>query len=204
MPTNVPLSQTARWATVVVIASAFAYPAPLPAQGGMTCNQAKAILVADTAQRADMFRAASHILGCLGDAPGAIATGLRGATAGSMQDTVLTQDAHILFDRRLVDSVRALAVDQSQALAKRQGYLLLLTRYISPGTGIDFTAASTGKLMALSASGGREGVTGSQPIDGSARERALLSIYAMKQNDSDAGLRALANMVYRELYYRFH
>jgi len=170
----------------------------------MTCNQAKVILVADTSQRADMFRAASRILGCLGDAPGAIATGLRGAAAGSMQDTALTQDAYLLFDRRLVDSVRVLAVDQSQALSKRQGYLLLLTRYISPGTGIDFTAASTGKLMALSGSGGREGVTGSQPIDGSARERALSSIYAMKQNDSEAGLRALASMVYHELDSRVH
>ncbi len=204
MPTNSPLSEIKRWAAAVAVASAFACPAPLVAQGSMTCNQAKAILVADTSQRADMFRAASRILGCPGDAPGAIATGLRGATAGSMKDTVLAQDAYILFDRRLVDSVRALAVDQSQALAKRQRYLLLLTRYISPGTGIDFTAASTGKLMALSASGGREGLTGLQPIDGSARERALASIYSMYQNDSDAGLRALASMVYHELYYRIH
>jgi hypothetical protein len=170
----------------------------------MTCNQAKAILVANNSQRADMFGAASRILGCLDDAPGAVATGLRRATAGSMQDTVLTEDAYILFDRRLVDSVRALAVDQSQILAKRQSYLLLLTRYISPGTGIDFTAASTGKLMTLSASGGREGVTGAEPIDGAARERALASMYSMKLNDSDAGLRALAGMVYDELSHRLH
>jgi hypothetical protein len=193
-----------RWMAVVVVASAFAYPVPSAAQGSMTCNRAKAILVSDTSQRANMFRAASHIFACLDDAPGTIATGLRRATSGSMQDTVLTEDASILFDRRLVDSVRALAVDQSQALAKRKRYLLLLTRYIWPGTGIDFNAAATGKLLALSASSYRNEFPGSQPIDGSARERALAGIYSMKLNDSDAGLRALASMVYDELSHRLH
>jgi hypothetical protein len=72
------------------------------------------LLAANNTKRLDLFRAASHMLDCVNDAPGVIATGLRSASAGSVKDTVLYEDAYILFDRRLVDSVRALAVDQRQ------------------------------------------------------------------------------------------
>jgi len=205
MTINSTVNKIARWTAVAMLASAGLHPAPVAAQGSMTCTQAKNTLTANNPKRADLFRAASHIFACLNDAPGAIATGLRRAPAGSVRDTVLNQAAYLLFDRDLVDSVRVLALDQSQALAKRLGYLQLLTRYVSPGTGIDLTAATSGKLMALAgAGGGQGGVPGVKPMDIATRDRAIDTMYSMKLNESDAGLRALANMVYHELYYRFH
>jgi len=195
------MSKSTRWAATVVLASALVYPAPLAAQS-ITCDQARKTLLAANSKRAALFSAGSHMLGCLSEAPGTIASGLRRATPGTVQDTVLQQGAYLLNDRRLVDSVRALAVDQSQALARRRLYLQLLTRYISPGTSIDMSAASAEKLLALVGSGDEESVTGAQPIDEAARVRALGTIYSMKQSDSDTGLRTLANMVYHELYRR--
>jgi hypothetical protein len=74
---------------------------------------------------------------CGDAAPGWIARMLREATPLSTRDTVARSGAWALLDRRLIDSVRVLAIDHAQTTERRRYFLRLLARYVSPTAAVD-------------------------------------------------------------------
>ena len=195
-----------RWHRVPAIGLAFALvvtsPSLLRAQR-FTCEEARALLVSADAPRLDRFSAASTIMGCGTVAPGVVASALRSAKPNSTADTVASILAVQTFDRRLVDSIRVMAVDSSESTPRRTFYLQLLARYALPGTVVDTEAASHGSTWVLH----RNliwGTLGSRPfgtllILKEDRARIIATIAAMGRQDPDDGLRRLAALVAPEL-----
>jgi hypothetical protein len=188
--------------TVLALALVAWSPALLGAQR-FTCEEARTILLSDTVPRLDLFSAGSTIMGCGVVAPGVVASALRRARPNSTADTVVTTAAWQTFDRRLVDSIRVMAVDTRQTRSRRMLYLQLLTRYALPGTGIDDDALGSESRWVLHSS--------AQFFDRSARPfgtllilkedrtRIVATIAEMGRHDPDEPLRRLAGKVAVEL-----
>jgi hypothetical protein len=116
----------------------------------------------------------------------------------STLDTLVQFDAYMLFDRRLADSIRALALDPNQSKARRTFYLYLLTRYAAPSAGVD-TGAVGKRSIAIVVQPHVEWVTGNQPLTASDRVRVRSTILSMATDDPDPTLRELARMVHEDL-----
>lgn len=184
--------------TVLALGVVVSSPTLLSAQR-FTCEQASAVLIADEAPRLDRFSAGSTVMGCGVMAPGVIATAMRRARPNSTADTIVTTLAWQTFDRRLVDSIRVMAVDTRQTRSRRMLYLQLLTRYALPGTGIDDDALGSESRWVLHSS--------AQSFDRSARPfgtllilkedrtRIVATIAEMGRHDPDEPLRRLAGKV---------
>ena len=136
-------------------------------------------------------------------APGTIAGALRHARPNSTADTVVTTLATQTFDRRLVDSIRVMAVDSSQSTVRRTLCLQLLTGYALPGTFVDteaighesFSVLRRNSLWVTEASR----PFGTRLILKEDRARILATIAAMGRQDPDDSLRRLAARVVPEL-----
>ena len=172
-------------------------PRTLAAQ--MTCDQAKKTLAANNAKRADLFTAAGTIVNCGDLAPGAIVAALRKAAPNSTLDTLVRYDAYSLLDRRLADSIRALAVDPNQSVGRRTLYLQLLARYAAPRVGVDTAAVTKKRFTAIVVQPRADGFAGNQPLTAADRARVRATISTMAAQDPNANLRELARMVYDDL-----
>jgi hypothetical protein len=197
----------ARWShlpatTALALALVVSSPALLVAQR-FTCEEASAVLIAAEVPRLDRFSAASTMMGCGTMAPGVIATALRRAKPNSTADTVLTIVAMQTFDRRLADSIRAMALDSSQSIARRTTYLQLLTTYALPGTVVNTEAIGHESLPVLHhhilwvTEASRP--FGTRLILKEDRARIVATIAEMGRQDPDDGLRRLAARVAPEL-----
>jgi hypothetical protein len=135
----------ARTLAVVFLASS---PALLGAQR-FTCEEASKILLSASAPRPDRFSAANKMFECGNIAAATVAGALRRAKPNSTADTIATILATTTFDRRLADSIRAMALDSRQSTARRTLCLQLLTSYALPFTGVDTEAISRGASSVL-------------------------------------------------------
>ncbi len=165
------------------------------AQQTLTCDQARTTLLANGASRAQLVLATAKIINCGDMAPGTVVATLRRATPNSTRDTLAQAAAFNLFDRRLLDSVRVLALDASQSAARRQVYLRLLTRYAAPLAAVDTTALNAESPKVLGAGGDGVGVQGTSPLGVEGRNSARATIQAMGYHDPDPRLRKLASLV---------
>jgi hypothetical protein len=189
--------------TVLALAFVASSPAQLDAQR-FTCEEASAVLLSADAERLDRFSAASTMLGCGNIAPGTIASALRRATPNTTADTIATILAMRTFDRRLADSIRVVALDSNQSIARRTLYLQLLTSYALPGAVVDTEATSRGSLSVLHRSLHLWAELGVRPfgtrlIRAEDRTSVLATIAAMGRQDPDEHLRQLAARVATEL-----
>ena len=163
------------------------------------CDQASKTLLDPTSKRMDLYNAAQTIVACGDLAPGTIVAALRRAPINSTLDTLVRFDAFSLFDRRLADSIRALAVDPNEGKARRIMYLQLLTRYAAPQAGVDTSAVTAKRFTAIVIQPHSQWIAGSQPLTASDRANARSTILSMAMNDPDANLRELAMTVYHDL-----
>jgi hypothetical protein len=137
-----------------------AYASPALGQS-LTCEQARDILLASSSTRDDRYHAiAKAVNACGNGGPIMIARALRAAAPLSTADTVARTGAYALLDRRLADSVRVLARDQSQTTERRRYFLRLLTRYVAANASIDerFVDADAPSVLVPVSDGG--GVVG--------------------------------------------
>jgi hypothetical protein len=200
-------SQMTRWikgsgcgAAFAVVVTLLLLPASAKAQQALTCDQARSTLLSSGGSRAQLIAATATIIRCGDIAPATVATALRRATPNTTRDTLAQFGAASLFDRRLLDSVRVLALDYSQPTARRQAYLHLLTRYASPIAAIDVRSLDRDDApKVLGAGDGEGGVDGTQPLGVDGRNLARATIQTMGWHDPDPRLRKLANLVGEQL-----
>jgi hypothetical protein len=171
------------------------------AQQTLTCDQARTTLLTNGGSRAQLVLATAKIIHCGDMAPTTVAATLRRATPNSTRDTLAQAAAFTLFDRRLLDSVRVLALDASQTAARRQVYLRLLTRYAAPLAAIDTTSLGQEPPKVLGAGGDGDGVVGTSPLGLEGRNWARATIQTMGFHDPDPRLRKLANAVGDQLQF---
>ena len=124
---------------------------------------------------------------------------LRQATPLSTKDTIARIGAWALLDRRLTDSLRVLATDQTQTTERRRFFLSLLVRYAAPNAVIDEGSLDSGAPAVLSTMLDPGGVHGTWPPNTQSHGVVLYTIQQMASNDPDARLRKLAAQVYTEL-----
>jgi hypothetical protein len=150
-----------------------------------------------------MYEAIAKVVNTCGDAaPGWVARLLRQATPLSTKDTVARTAAWSLLDRRLTDSVRVLALDQTQTTERRRYFLRLLARYVSPIAAVDDRHINDDPSPSvILAAQDADGVLGTWPPNAESRNRARGTIHQMGETDPDATLRKLAALVYDELQY---
>ena len=166
-----------------------------------TCEHARDILVnTDSSSRSDMFEALAKVVHTCGhSAPGWVARMLRQASPLSTTDSVARLGAWSLLDRRLIDSVRVLALDQTQTTERRRFFLNLLARYAAVDVVVDGGTMDSDAPAVLSTVVDPGGLLGTWPPNTESRNRARATIRQMSESDPDATLRRLAGYVYVEL-----
>jgi hypothetical protein len=185
------------------------HPTRLGAQR-FTCEEASTVLLSTDAQRLDRFAATNALFRCGDITAGTVASALRRAKPNTTADTLATILAWVTFDRRLVDSIRVVAVDSSQSTARRTLYLQLLTNYAVPFTVVDTEAIKRATYFVLRRRqplhGNRKHLLeaasapfGTRLIRKEDRARAVATIAEMARHDPDENLRLLAGRVVTEL-----
>ena len=189
----------ARKSGLVLLVVIGAQPIDARAQS-ITCAQAVTLLsTGGSPTRTQLAGASSRILECGDTAPGAIVAALRLAAPNTVRDTMAMGDAWALLDRRLSDSVIALAKDPHQTVTRRVFYLSLLARYVAPTVGVDPTGARKMNATVLVTVLHPGVVAGNLPMDVAARDRARAGIAWMATNDPSLDIRRLAGLVAAQL-----
>jgi hypothetical protein len=187
----------------IVCTSLLVPTAALQAQESPPCGEAQATLLSDGATRQQVVSAMAKIVHCGDIAPGTIVAALRRATPNTTRDTIAHAGAWSLFDRRLLDSVRVLALDYSQPTARRIAHLQLLTRYAVPSVAVDTSSIHHDHPSVLVSMTDGGGWQGTRPLGLEDRKWARASIQAMAHRDPDARLRKLAGLVAEQLGFHF-
>ena len=192
--------------SALVLAFAASNPALLNAQR-FTCEEAGRVALSADAARADRFSATFTIPGCANIAPAIVVSALRRAAPNTSADTLASILAGIIFDRRLADSIRVMALDSSQSTERRMLYLELLASYALPGTVIrDGTVRRASLVNVDNFQPPRKLLDepvrppfGTRLIRVEDRTRIVATIAAMGVQDPDEQLRRLAATVATEL-----